>query len=119
MPLNKKWFEDLSAATDKVIAKYKGGVMGYDDKQPASEYDGPNQYDCIVSALETTEPAENAELIESAIDTLAAALKGKSRHADNDIEKAAREALATLRELYMVDSDDPRLNGWVDDRGRP
>ena len=91
----------------------------HDGKLPGD--DGPTLFNALVSSIEETPADELAELIEPVIDTL----EGLARtwRPTNPAETARRNqvalALSYLREITEPGSDDPRQNGWVDDRGRP
>lgn len=77
----------------------------------------PTLYDAIVAGMEYTGVEQSAELIEYALNQLDEALRQNKDGLKKD--RRIREARSALRDIFMHDSDDPRLNGWVDSRGRP
>ena len=95
--------------------------MDTKDKQTECLYDHypeqPSHYDQIVAGIEYTGIEQTAELIEYAVDALTKALRQNKDQGKR--LRHIREAKSALSDIYAFDSDDPRLNGWVDDKGRP
>lgn len=79
----------------------------------------------IADAINESEPEEVAELIAGCIAELDRALKAIKEHSDDiaqlrvSLRRRISSAKAHLTDIYAWDNDDPRANGWVDDRGRP
>lgn len=110
---------------EKAIMRYREGAQRVERRREMLEeyFEYPSAEDQILAALDDSDHQEVAELIDMADASLSKALREWDScivgNRSNELEKRVREALSALRDIYMNDSDDPRANGWVDDRGRP
>ena len=85
----------------------------------------PTLEELIADAIRDSEPEEVAELIAGCIYELDRAKKAFRDYSDDaaqlrvSLKRRIDWAKSHLTDIYAWDSDDPRANGWVDDRGRP
>lgn len=85
----------------------------------------PTLEELITEAINECEPEEVAELIALSIEEMQRAIQAFREHKDDPdklyttVLRRISSAKACLTDIYAWDNDDPRQNGWVDDRGRP